>query len=264
MHRALRPGGDVAELDVLVRCGGRADSVDERGRTALYMAAASGFDDAVTYLLSHGADLQLAAVDGRTPLHAAAAAGHVSTVRHLLEAAIAQDAERRGGSSALMRAMQALDADGRTAADVATASRHMYVVREMITAHARYLSSMSGGGGGGAVGPRRPQLRPMTWEHELAHSPHAEMKAAAVVAAGTTASPPSSCGSSRSAKAASSPVGISGVAAAADVVGEMEIARISRGYAPAWASPVPHQLMMTPARSAAQGKGSAFNRIRTP
>ena len=44
MHRALRPGGDVLALEALHACGAPVDAVDEGGRSALYVAAAAGYD----------------------------------------------------------------------------------------------------------------------------------------------------------------------------------------------------------------------------
>ena len=128
MHRALRPGGDVLALQELYNCGAQIDSVDEHGRTVLYVAAAAGFESAVEWILGHGADVVLTAVDGRSALHAAAASGHVRTIELLLGAL---------DNVTAMRALQAEDAQGRTPSDVAAAAQHMDVVRALLTAHSR-------------------------------------------------------------------------------------------------------------------------------
>ena len=128
MHRALRPGGDVLGLAALHACGGPIDAVDERGRTALYYAAQAGYDDAVVWLLEHGADASRVGDDGRNALHAAAAAGHVQMCELLVSSLDDQTA---------VRAMQAVDAHGRNPAEVAAASQHLYVVRVLLMEHAR-------------------------------------------------------------------------------------------------------------------------------
>ena len=124
MHRALRPGGDVHALEELVRVGACIDSVDEKGRTALYVAAAEGQADIVSWLLSKGADIEHVAEDGRTALHAAAACGHLDVCQAILDVA------SRNGS--ISRALQATDARGRTAGDIAHAAQHLDVVRTLL------------------------------------------------------------------------------------------------------------------------------------
>lgn len=128
MHRALRPGGGPSALDELYRCGARVDAVDEKCRTALHIAAATGYDEAVLWLLQHGADVRLVATDGRSALHAAAAAGHVSATRLLVDAA----SNISRATAAHLLALP--DADGRTPAEVAAAAMHMDVVRELLQA----------------------------------------------------------------------------------------------------------------------------------
>ena len=134
MHRALRPGGDIADLDMLHSIGAPLDMVDEQGRTALYMAAATGYDEAVRWLLDHGADPSIVAEDKRSPLHAAAAAGHVTAVTILME---------NLGRRELMHAMQAVDVTGRTPAEIAAAARHLDVVRAMLAAEANSVHKPS-------------------------------------------------------------------------------------------------------------------------
>ena len=125
MHRALRPGGDVNALEELRCVGAEVDSVDEKRRTALYVAAAEGQADIVAWLLSHGADVEHVAEDGRTALHAAAACGHVDVCVAILGVA--------GRNGSLLRALQATDARGCTAADIAHAAQHLDVVRTLLS-----------------------------------------------------------------------------------------------------------------------------------
>ena len=127
MHRALRPSGDVHDLEALHRIGAPLDAVDERGRTVLYVAAAAGFEEAVQWLLEKGANSCITADDGRTALHAAAASGHAGTCKLLLGA---YGAENLHGAT---RALQSQDMHGRTAADVAAAARQMDVVRVLLS-----------------------------------------------------------------------------------------------------------------------------------
>ena len=136
MHRALRPGGDVLALEHLFNAGAPVDSVDEEGRTALYVAAGSGYLDAVRWLLGQGADPLIVAFDSRSPLHAAAASGHASVCDQLLEAL---------DRTSALRAMQAPDATGRNPAEVAAASSHVDVVRVLLSAHTRFSRDVQHG-----------------------------------------------------------------------------------------------------------------------
>jgi hypothetical protein len=121
MHRALRPGGDIAALEMLRSCGARIDAVDEKGRTALYIAAAEGQNDVVEWLLSNGADpLCCASHDGRSALHAAAANGQVEACELLLTAV---------GLAGISKFLAMPDLRGNTAAELAHSARHLDVVR---------------------------------------------------------------------------------------------------------------------------------------
>ena len=128
MHRALRPGGGPSALDALFRAGAPVDAVDEKRRTALYIAAATGNCEALAWLLQHGADVSVKAGDGRTALHAAAAGGHLYAVRLLVDAA----SEISPATAA--RLLMSTDSDGRSVAEVAAAARHLDVVRELLEA----------------------------------------------------------------------------------------------------------------------------------
>ena len=124
MHRALPPFGDVVALEALQACGARVDAVDERRRTALYIAAAEGRTDVVQWLLSSKADPLMCADDGRTALHAAAANGHVDACELLL-----------AGHSDTNRFIQQLDARGQSAAQLASSAQHLDVVRVLLAQH---------------------------------------------------------------------------------------------------------------------------------
>ncbi len=163
MHRALRPGGAVHDLEALYNCGCPIDSVDERGRTVLHVAAAAGYEEAVEWLLERGADTTLTAADGRTALHSAAASGHVRTCELLLLDAV--------DPAAATRAMQAVDAHGQTAAEIAAAANHMSIVRALLDVQARCVR---GGApphhppakSAGKKLPRRPLVRLRLLIHE--------------------------------------------------------------------------------------------------
>ena len=129
MHRALRPGGDVLALENLYNAGAVIDSVDEQGRTALYVASGSGYLDAVRWLLERGADPLIADFNGRTSIHAAAASGHASACEYLLDAL---------DRTSAVRAMQAPDAAGKNPAEIAAAAQHVDVVRALLSAHTQY------------------------------------------------------------------------------------------------------------------------------
>ena len=130
MHRALRPGGDLAALQIIHRIGAKIDAVDEYGHSALFMASAAGYDEVVGWLLEEGADMAITDGDGRTALHVAAARGHVRTCEMLLEHAGAH----------MRRLTQALDSQGRSPADLAAAARHMDVIRLFLTAHNSFVT----------------------------------------------------------------------------------------------------------------------------
>ncbi|OUM64412.1 hypothetical protein PIROE2DRAFT_31019, partial [Piromyces sp. E2] len=59
---------------------------NEKGITALQVAAENGNADLVQCLVSHGADLDHPSHTGNTALMFAAAGGHLSTVKYLVEA----------------------------------------------------------------------------------------------------------------------------------------------------------------------------------
>lgn len=135
MHKALRPGGDVGALEALRDCGAKIDAVDERGRTALYVAAAEGQLSIVEWLLSSGADPQHVGADGRTPLHAAAANGHVEACELILLAAEEGAYVTGGSANQTLRLIHLRDAAGYSAAELGNMSRHLDVVRCVMNHH---------------------------------------------------------------------------------------------------------------------------------
>ena len=121
MHRCVviaESAIDGWQLDRSRRSGLRVDAVDERGNTALFVAAGAGELPAVEWLLEHGADCTHASpFSGRTALHAACAEGHIDVALRLLHAGA--DPARR-------------DARGLSPAELAAASHHLPVVRELL------------------------------------------------------------------------------------------------------------------------------------
>ena len=67
--------GDVAEMWQLVATGVDADGADERGLTALHVAAFNGHVEATKTLVQLSAGIQAKAARGETPLHGAVTKG---------------------------------------------------------------------------------------------------------------------------------------------------------------------------------------------
>jgi hypothetical protein len=131
MHRAVRIGGTVAELEELLRCGARVDSVDEDGNSALHAAALAGEMPVLQWLLDRGADPLFRGQDGRTALHAAAEAGHQDACEALCQACLSC------GHRMLLQMLQAEDSQGKSAAQLAVAGHHLDVVRMLLGAHSQ-------------------------------------------------------------------------------------------------------------------------------
>ena len=88
LHFASR-GGHVPTIEkVLSRGKELLDSRTNDGASPLMKAAANGHEDAVTYLLTCGADPVVAMNDGWTPLHIASACGHLRMLEKLLTLSI--------------------------------------------------------------------------------------------------------------------------------------------------------------------------------
>lgn len=79
----------LSDLRSLLHVGADLNEPLDHGATLLHVAAASGFSEAATLLLEHGASLRAKDLDGWEPLHAAAYWGQV----HLVELLVANGAD---------------------------------------------------------------------------------------------------------------------------------------------------------------------------
>ena len=86
---------DVAVMLLRAKPGAEVDRRNNRGDSALSLAAAGGKTDVVELLLDRKADIELSSPGGRSALVEAAAGGHVETVKLLL----ARGARVNGGES---------------------------------------------------------------------------------------------------------------------------------------------------------------------
>ena len=77
--------GNLEIMEHLAVRGCKADAADDRGNTALHMAAVRGFDEVIRWLLRKGVPMDVANRAGQTPLLWAVDDGHVSTVKLLLD-----------------------------------------------------------------------------------------------------------------------------------------------------------------------------------
>ena len=85
-HFTIAAYGNTDELKVLIRKDNSLLAAsDEHGRTLLYFACKSGFNDMVETLLREGADVNKIQRDKNTPLHVAAFYDHRSVIRLLLD-----------------------------------------------------------------------------------------------------------------------------------------------------------------------------------
>ncbi len=82
------------------------EQTDERGRTALMLAAANGHGEAVRLLHKAGAKVDARRRDGATALHDAAHAGRRDLVEQLLDLGAGVDRARQDGRSALLLAAE--------------------------------------------------------------------------------------------------------------------------------------------------------------
>lgn len=98
---------DVERVLALVGRGRPPDTVDEKGRTPLILAASSGREEIVDVLLKHRAKPDRRDSLGNTAILYAAEGGHADVVKLLLEHGADVNAENRRGMSALMFAASA-------------------------------------------------------------------------------------------------------------------------------------------------------------
>ena len=102
-HFTVAAYGDKEKLrNMITRNASLIESADEHGRTLLYLACKSGFDDIVEMLLENGADKNKIQRDGSTPLHAAAYFGHPPVVELLILYGARTDIKNSWGKTALV------------------------------------------------------------------------------------------------------------------------------------------------------------------
>jgi ankyrin repeat protein len=114
LHWAVR-AGEVSITELLIRAGGRVDSVNRYGVTPLSLAARTGRGDLVGLLLSFGANIKTAEAalpEGQTLVMLAAQTGSVDALKRLITAGSNVNArETRTGTSALVWAASSNRAD---------------------------------------------------------------------------------------------------------------------------------------------------------
>ncbi|BES73602.1 hypothetical protein RE428_46200 [Marinobacter nanhaiticus D15-8W] len=98
--------GNMDQVQALVEADAPINTVAGQG-TPLVVAAARGHDRVAWYLLSEGADPNLAAPDGRTPLIAASAEGSQRLVKLLLSAGARVNISGAGGETPVSAAAEA-------------------------------------------------------------------------------------------------------------------------------------------------------------
>ncbi|WP_418956465.1 ankyrin repeat domain-containing protein [Streptomyces tritici] len=112
LFEAVHAGDDDA-LVRLLRSGVPADTADEDGQTALYLAAVANRPAAVRILLAAGADPERGSGEdgGDLPLCGAACGGHTEAVRALLSAGAVADRQEEFGFTAMAWAVRQGHAD---------------------------------------------------------------------------------------------------------------------------------------------------------
>ncbi len=140
-------GGNVQQIEVLLRSGADPNAIDAAGRDAIIAASWRGKEMVVEFLIERGVDIDTRDFEGRTPLAWAAINGYASITEDLLSQQADPDATDGSGVTPLMRAawnghedvVLALlkmgaspdlrDADGKTARDRALEERWDRVAR---------------------------------------------------------------------------------------------------------------------------------------
>ncbi|XP_063400340.1 protein TANC1-like [Mytilus trossulus] len=95
-------GGHLEVVTYLVTHGSQLEATDRLGRTPLMLAAVEGHLEVVTYIISHGS--QLEATDtwiGMTPLMWATMGGHLEVVTYLVSHGSQLEATDEDGETAL-------------------------------------------------------------------------------------------------------------------------------------------------------------------
>ncbi|MBE02341.1 ankyrin repeat domain-containing protein [Marinobacter lutaoensis] len=102
---AAAASGDLERVRGLAESGHPLNALTERG-TPLMAAVRAGRDRVAWYLLTQGADPDLASANGETPLMAASAAGRLRLVQLLLSAGADVNARDRAGYTPVVRAAE--------------------------------------------------------------------------------------------------------------------------------------------------------------
>jgi ankyrin repeat protein len=107
LHRcALR--GETSSVEMLLKLGADANSVDKHGKTALHDASLKGHVDTARLLLDRGAKVGARDENGATPLHDAALGGSTKAIELL----ISRKADRSASDSAGIDAAGLRSKDG--------------------------------------------------------------------------------------------------------------------------------------------------------
>ena len=115
--------GDAFVVHELSQVGARLDAEDEDGNTAIMLAAIGGHFDVVGVLVKAGAELDVCDKGGNTAIMHAAVKGDTNVVSQLIEASV--DLEVR-------------NKDGKTAIMLAATERHAHTVYKLVQAGANF------------------------------------------------------------------------------------------------------------------------------
>ncbi|CAI7775162.1 unnamed protein product [Closterium sp. NIES-53] len=140
--------GDMLECFRLAAGGFDVAAADYDGRTPMHLAAVTGQDKVVQFLLAHGAQVNAKDAFWRTPLQEAVAAGHWSTAEilrsnggelhlrnqgtHLCRLASSSNSHQLARLLEFGADPNSADYDGRTALHVAAAEGHLNVVKVLL------------------------------------------------------------------------------------------------------------------------------------
>lgn len=146
--------GNRAVIGLFLDARSSTEYRDERGWTALMLAAFNGHEAAVELLLKHGADVFTGDSGGNTALHWAAFAGHVDCAKLLIEHHADVDARSSFGWTPLLQAtarrhlavvmllinhganLNIVARDGNTALHKAAATGYTEIIRPLMAHHA--------------------------------------------------------------------------------------------------------------------------------